>query len=151
MSLTLVFRSDNTSRQGLSVFVETQKSKGEEKLTRPLFAPAQILWKSRHQEKNQIRSQQKQSPPTKKRPCTPTVLLTILLLIKHPGPPGGDTKRSFHTQRNICKKKRGMYKGHLQFYKIANTEKRQPAILCWRGNGSRGRIEKNHAGLVYDK
>lgn len=65
MSLTLVFWSDNTSRRGLSVFSETQKGKGEEKLTRPLFAPAQILWKSRHQEKNQIKSQQKQSSYTK--------------------------------------------------------------------------------------
>ncbi len=43
MSLTLVFCSDNTSRQGLSVSGETQKRKGEEKLTKPLFAVAQIL------------------------------------------------------------------------------------------------------------
>lgn len=43
MSLTLVFCSDNTSRQGLSVWGETQKGKGEEKLTRPLFTQAQIL------------------------------------------------------------------------------------------------------------
>ena len=42
-----------------------KRERGEEKLTRPLFAPAQILWKSRHQEKNQIKSQQKQSSPTK--------------------------------------------------------------------------------------
>lgn len=102
MSLTLVFWSDNTSRQGLSVFSETQKGKGEEKLTRPLFAPAQILWKSQHQEKNQIKSQQKQSTPTKKLSCTPTVPLTTLFLIKHPGPPGGDKKKRPYPQK-VCK------------------------------------------------
>lgn len=68
MSLTLVFRSDNTSRQGLFTFgLDTKGNEGEEKLTRPLFAQAQILWKSRHWERNQIKSQQKQSTPRRKK------------------------------------------------------------------------------------
>lgn len=57
-----------------------------------------ILWKGWHQEKNKIKGQQKQSTPLhthkKRLPCTPTVPLTTLLLMKHSGPPGGDkTKR----------------------------------------------------------
>jgi len=65
--LLLFSWSDNTLRQGFSVFCETHKRKGEEKLTRSLFAPAQIVWKCRHQEKKQIKRQTKgeQPEPTK--------------------------------------------------------------------------------------
>lgn len=43
---------------------DTKGKRGEEKLTRPLFAPAQIFWKSWHQEKNQLKSQQKRRTPS---------------------------------------------------------------------------------------
>lgn len=44
--------------------------------------------------------------------------LTTLLLIKHPGPPGGDKKKRPYPEKLMQRK--CMYKGHLQFYKMAD-------------------------------
>lgn len=56
-------------------WVRHKREKGEEELTRPLFTPAQILWKSRHQEKNQIKRQQKPSNPSPTKSCRPPLQL----------------------------------------------------------------------------
>ena len=50
-----------------------------------------------------------------------------------------------------------MYKGHLQFYKMADIMlllKNEDLPYCvgeGKKYGSGGKMEKNHAGLVYDK
>lgn len=102
MSVTLVFWSDNTSRRGLSVFQRGHKrGKGGGKSWRGLSSlRRKILWKSRHQEKNQIKRQQKRSSHTKKKKllCTPTVPPC-----KNSLGPQEVIKRSVSTHRNVCK------------------------------------------------
>lgn len=60
----------------------------------------------------------KSSTPTKSC-CTPLRFpLTTLLLIKHPRPPRDDKKKRPYQQKHMQRK--CMYKGHLQFYKMAD-------------------------------
>lgn len=118
----LLFSGLTTPREGgLSVFwVRHKRERGEEKLTRPLFTAAQILWKSRHKRRARLRANKSRAPPspTKKLSCTPTAPFTTPLLIKHSGPPGGDKKERPYPQKLMQRK--CMYKGHLQFYKMAD-------------------------------
>lgn len=68
MSLTLVFWLKHLETGPFSLGWDTKREEGEEKLTSPsLSAPAQILWKGRHRERNKIKSQQKESSPLKKK------------------------------------------------------------------------------------
>lgn len=118
-----------------------RRKKGEEKLTRCLFTQAQIFWKSRHHEKNQIMRQQKQSnPPDKKRSCTPTAPLTTLPLRKQAGPLGGDKTKRLYIQKLMQRK--CTYKRPFAILqngrRNAFTEKWGPAILSWRGKDKAG-------------
>lgn len=109
----------------LSVLCETQKEeegkKGEEKLTRCLFTQAQILWKSRHHEKNQIMRQQKQSnPPPTRSGLAPLRLPSPHFPLENTQGPSEVIRRRDFTSRNLCKES-ARTKGHLQFYKMADV------------------------------
>lgn len=98
-----------------------RKKKGEEKLTRCLFTQAQIFWKSRHHEKNQIMCQQKQSnPPPTRSGLAPLRLPSPHFPLEYTQGPSEVIRRRDFTSRNLCKES-ARTKGHLQFYKMADV------------------------------